>query len=382
MKKTEFQNVIFVSFSQFGTAFAFNFVYVFLPFYISGISHYSARETLLWIGAIMGSTGLCLAFTAPGWGSLSHRFSPKLLFVAGILPQAILFLLMGFFADLHVLLILRLLQGAFGGVSTTGLIIISVSSSPKNRAFHFGIFQSSLTLGQLVGPPVGSFAVAILGYQWAFISASLMLFAAFVFCYFFVTDVPTLPEEMKSSMRSALDKRTLTGWALCLAATIHLVYLPSIFPLIFQKFGLDKAVALETAGWIVMLYTSTSMMGTYGWSFLSRRTGVKRMINFLLLSGVVLPILLVFVKEITSFTVVVMLEVGMVAAVIPLTISIFAAEPKGSVIGFINAARFVGMAVGPLLATSLLAFANTSTLYLSVGGITLAAYFACRAFIR
>jgi MFS family permease len=380
MKKTEFQNVIFISFSQFGTAFAFNFIYVFLPFYISGISPYSPRDTLLWTGAILGCQGLCLAFTAPGWGSLSHRFSPKSLYLAG--PQAVLFLLMGSYANLQALFILRVLQGAFGGVSTTGLIIVSVSSSSRNRAFRFGIFQSSLTLGQLVGPPAGSFAVVILGYQWAFISASLILFAASVFCYFFVTDVPVLPEEMKSSMWSSLDKRTLTGWVLCLGATIHLAFLPSIFPLIFQSFGLDKTVALKTAGWIVMLYTSTSMLGTYGWSYLSRRTGVKKMINLLLLSGAVLPALLVFAQDIASFTIIVMLEIGMVAAIIPLTISIFAAEPKGNVIGFINAARFVGMALGPMLATSLLAFANASTLYLSVSGITLAAYLASRVFIK
>jgi sugar phosphate permease len=124
------------------------------------------------------------------------------------------------------------------------------------------------------------------------------------------------------------------------------------------------------------------MIGTYAWSFLSRRTGVKKMINFLLLSGALLPIMLVFAQEIRSFTLILMLEVGMVAAIIPLTISMFAAEPKGNVIGFMNAARFVGMAVGPILASSLLAFANTTTLYLAVSGITLAAYLACRAFIR
>lgn len=381
-KKTDFRNVIFISFSQFGTALGFNFIYVFLPFYISAISPYSGRDTLLWIGAIMGSTGMCLAFTAPGWGSLSHRFSPKSLYLAGILPQAVLMLLMGFFANLHVLFILRLLQGGFGGVSTAGLIIISVSSSPKNRAFHFGIFQSSLTLGQLLGPPAGSFAVALLGYQWAFISASSMLFAASIFCYFFVTDLPPLPGEMKSSMWSSLDKRTLTGWALCLVATVHLVFLPSIFPTVFQKFGFDKTGALKAAGLVVMLYTCMSMVGTYAWSFLSRRTGVKKMINFLLVSGVVLPVLLVFAQEITSFTVVAMLEIGMVAAIIPLTISIFAAEPKGNVIGFINAARFVGMGLAPMLATSLLAFANTSALYLSVSGITLAVYLGSRTFIK
>jgi MFS transporter, DHA1 family, multidrug resistance protein len=382
MKKTEFQNVMFISFSQFGSAVAFNFVHVFLPFYISGLSPYPTRETLLWTGAIMGSTGTCLAFTATGWGSLAHRFNPKLLYLIGMVSQSVLLVLMGFFTDLYILLILRILQGAFGGISTTGLIIISISSSPEKRAFNFGIFQSSLTLGQLVGPPLGTVAVTALGYTWGFIGGSLILFAASVFCYLYVTDVPPLPREMQSSIWSALDKRTITGWVLCLGATIHLVYLPSVFPVVFQKFGLDKTIALKWAGWVVMLYTSTSMIGTYAWSLLSRRTGVKIILSFLLLSGAVLSALLVFVHDITSFTAVVMLEIGMVAAIIPLTLSIFAAEPKGNVIGFINAARFVGMALGPMLATSLLAFANASTLYLSVSGITLAAYLASRVFIK
>jgi DHA1 family multidrug resistance protein-like MFS transporter len=382
MKKTEFRNVIFISFSQFVTAFAFNIMYVFLPFYISGVSPYGARDTLLWIGAIMGSTGLCLAFTAPGWGSLSHRFSPRSIYLTGIVSQSFLALLMGFSTNLHVLLILRVLMGGFGGVSTAGLIIISVSSSPQNRAFHFGIFQSSLTLGQLIGPPAGTLAVALLGYQWAFVSAALIMFAASVFCYFYVTKVPPLPKEMKSSVWSALDKRTLTGWMLCLAATIHLMFLPSIFPLVSQRFGLDTTAALKWAGLVVMLYTSTAMIGTYLWSYLAGRVGVKRMLNLLLLSGVVLPALLLFTKSLASFTMVIMLEAGMVAAIIPLTVSIFAAEPKGSVIGFINAARFVGMALGPILATSMLAFADLPTLYLSISGITLAAYLGFRAFIK
>jgi len=381
-KKTEFWNTALVCFSQFGTAFAFNFMYVFLPFYITAISAYSPRETLLWTGLIMGCTGLCLAVTAPVWGTLTHRFNPKLLFVTGILFQAILIALMGLFRDLHVLFILRVLQGTSGGVSTIALIIISVSSSPEKRTVHLGLLQSALTLGQLIGPLAGAFAVALLGYRWSFMSAALVLFAAFLFCYLYVADVPPLPKETKSSAGSLLGKRTLTGWVLCLAATIHLMFLPAIFPLVSRGFGLDKEIALTWAGIIVMLYTSTSMIGTYLWGYVAGRMGVRKILNVLLISGIALPALLVFTKSLFSFTVVIMLEAGMMAAVVPLTISIFAAEPKGSTIGFINASRFVGMALGPILATSLVAFANLPTFYLSISVITLLAYLGFRAFLR
>jgi hypothetical protein len=62
--------------------------------------------------------------------------------------------------------------------------------------------------------------------------------------------------------------------------------------------------------------------------------------------------------------------------------SIFAAEPKGNVIGFLNSSRFVAMALGPMLATSLVAFANLPTLYLCMSGITLATYLVYKAFLK
>ena len=50
------RNVIFISISQFGVALGGNFVKVILPFYILKVSPYSSQETLLWIGAIVGSS--------------------------------------------------------------------------------------------------------------------------------------------------------------------------------------------------------------------------------------------------------------------------------------------------------------------------------------
>jgi hypothetical protein len=58
------RNLIFVSFSQFGAASSFNFLNVFLPFYILNISPYSFEETLLWIGALLGSSGIVTAITS------------------------------------------------------------------------------------------------------------------------------------------------------------------------------------------------------------------------------------------------------------------------------------------------------------------------------
>jgi len=66
MNQRSYPNVLFISVSQFGIAFSFNFVMVFLPFFIHDISPYSSQETLIWVGFVMG---------APAFAAAAHLLS-------------------------------------------------------------------------------------------------------------------------------------------------------------------------------------------------------------------------------------------------------------------------------------------------------------------
>lgn len=374
--------MIFISFSQFGAAFSFNFVNVFFPFYIFHVSPYPFQETLLWVGAILGSTGIVTALTSPFWGSLTHHYRPKLLYLRAFIAHSILFCLMGFVHNLNLLLLLRILQGFIGGVSTIGFIIVS-SSSPKERiSLDMGIFQSSMTLGMLVGPPLGSLAAALLGYRGAFLSASIVLFAASLFCHLFVTDVPKLPKEVKASGRLQVDKRVLIGWMICFTAQVQLMFLPSVLPNVFEKFQIEKDLALKLAGTVVMLYTITALLGTYLWSWVSRKYGLHRMITFLFALAILFQGLLTLSRGVVDFTLIRMIQTGLVAATIPLTFSLFISTPKGGTIGLLNSARFAGNALGPMIATSVLAFSSLGVLYLSISAISLLALLGFKFFFK
>ena len=377
------RDLIFISFSQFGSTFSFNFINVFVPFYILRISPYSQQKTLLWIGAITGAASFFSAITSSYWGSLSHRFSPKLLYLRGLLAHSILFFLMGFTTNLYVLLFLRILQGITGGISTIGLIIVTTSSPKEAMTSRLGIFQSSITFGQLVGPPLGTLAAAYLGYRGAFIGASVVLFASFIFCHLYVTDVPKLEGEKKASgSKKILDKRILVGWLLCFTVQIQIMFLPSVLPNVFARFNFEEKAALKLAGFVVMLYTSTAVIGTYVWSWLARKTGAQRMITFLAAAGILFQALLAIGHTLIGFTAIRMAQTSVLAATLPLVISIFAYEPKGGTIGFLNSARFAGNAVGPIMATSILAVSNLTTVHLSIAGITLLAYVGFRVFFK
>jgi MFS family permease len=367
------RNLYSVSFSQFGNALSNNFVKIFLPFYVLKISPYSPQQTLLWIGAIMGAPSLCAALTSTFWGSLTHRYSPKWLYLRTFLVNTIGCFLMGFTTNLSLLLILRILQGLMTGSSTIGLIIVS-STSPRERvSADIGFFQASLTCGQLVGPILGSLAAGAFGYKGAFISASSVLFLSVVFCFFYVTDIPKLPARDAASRSRTLDKRVMVSWMLCFTVMIQLMFLPSVLPAVFENFRIEEAIALKWAGVVVMLYTATAMVGTYLLSLCSRRVGIYRLIILLASAGILLQGLFVFSEGVVDFTIMRMIQTGLVAAIYPLTMSIFAKESKGNVIGFLNSARFAGNALGPMIATTLLAFSNLPTLYLFISLIGLSA---------
>ena len=377
------KDAVFISLSQFATSFSLNFIAIFLPFYILKVSPYSKRETLLWLGAIIGVQGLFTAITSPIWGSLTHRLSPKKLFQRGQIAHATLFLLMGFTVNLHILFALKLLQGIFGGVSTIGLIILSATSSKENVTSNIGLFQSSQTLGQLIGPPLGTLAAATFGYRGSFLCGSALLFGSFLLCQLKVSDVPKPPRPVKPATKQPFDRRILVGWMVCFMVQIQIIFLPAILPNVLETFQLRGAIALKLAGLVVMSYTIATMIGIFTWTRLARRIGHSRLITYLLVMGIILQALLSFTHNVFSFTIIRMLQTGFVAAVIPLVISIFVSQKRGgAVLGFMNASRFLGNSVGPMLATSVLVISSLNSLYFLISGLTIMALISFRLVFR
>jgi DHA1 family multidrug resistance protein-like MFS transporter len=262
------------------------------------------------------------------------------------------------------------------------MVIVSSSSLRERVSLDIGIYQSSMTLGQLVGPPLGSLAAVALGFKGAFTSTSVGLLAASIFCYLYVIDVPKLPKEAKSSLWTLLDQRVILGWMLCFTASIQLMFLPSILPNVLDQFHIEKPEALKLAGIVVMLYTATAMIGTYLWGWLSRKYGLIKIITLLFTLSILFQALLALSRGIIDFTLIRMIQTGLVAATLPLIISIFLREPKGGIIGFLNSARFAGMALGPMIATSILAFSSLQVVYLVISAISLLALLGFKSFFK
>ncbi len=363
------KGIYFIAVSQFGIAFSFNCIISFMPFYILKVSGYGEKETMLWIGMIMGATSMVAALAAPFWGSLTARIRPKLLFEAGILCNGVIFFIMGFVESLPLLLALRLIQGALGAVSTTGIVLIAVSAPKNSLPKYLGLFQNSMTAGQLIGPPLGAYAVALFGHHSPFILASVVVALSLIYCHGHVRDIPVQPRGARQG--KSLTRGILWGWGLIIVGTIHLLFLPSVLPHVLEDFRLTGQEAIATAGTIMMAYTAAAIVGNHVLVRLASRWGLARIIAIACLSAAALQLLLYFSAGVYSFTLVRVLQTGMIAAVIPLVISTFVGEGGGSTLGFLNSGRFVGNAIGPMMSTTILAHFGLPTLYLTIAGLTL-----------
>jgi MFS family permease len=368
------KGIFFILMSQFGLAFSFNVVMSFMPFYIIKISTYNTYDTMIWIGMIMGLNSFVAAATAPVWGSLTAKFSPKGLFELAFLANGVIFLFMGFIDSLPILLVLRLIQGALGGASTTGLFMISQLSSKDRLAGNLSLYQNSMTAGSLLGPPVGAYLVLHLGYRSPFIVSVVMIGVFLLLCQIYVAEIHK--RETDRDRKISFSRDVLWGWALSFIATIHLVFLPSILPHVLGGFGLAGENALKAAGFIMMGYTATAIIGSYVISRWTPRAKLTGVIAAACLAASFFQGLLFFAPGVVSFAVIRMLQTGVVAAVIPMVMANFGSKLGGTGIGFLNSARFAGMGVGPLLATFVLAGSNLLTLYLIIAAATVGSVLA------
>jgi DHA1 family multidrug resistance protein-like MFS transporter len=366
------RDFVVVSTTQFFLAFALNFMLVFLPFYVHRISTVEEAATLRWIGLIVGAAPAMATFGSGFWGRLTDRFSPKGLFERGMLSHAILVTLMGFTTDLRLLFALRVIQGFLGGISTIGLIIVAVTSTEEELARRMGVYQSALTLGQIFAPPLGAMAAAAVGFRGAFLASGLMLFGVCLFCHLALTRIP--PRPRRSAAETIPRRQIWLAWLVSLVGTMHIIFLPSVLPTILRGFEVPEPRRLVTAGTIVFAYGIAAVAGSLGFSRLAGRIPAGRLVLVTALGASLCQILLYFGVGTVTFTLIRMVQTGCAAGIFPLILAQIATWSGGKAIGFINTARFAGNALGPVVATFILAHADLLTLYLVLGaGLALAA---------
>ena len=363
-------------------SFAWSFVYVSLPFHIQRVSTWDAVSTLRWTGWILGISPLATVATAPFWGRVAGRGDTKTFYVATQYFQGAAFLGMAIARTLPEMFLARLVLGFMGAASTFAFISAGRADDAGQVRRQIAAMQSAMTVGQVIGPLCGAIAAARLGFRKSFVLGALILAICGVLVQWGVRgSAPAAPRERPA--RRAYWRETILVALLVLGASTQIFFLTSILPQVMTELGVPAERTLEIGGFIIFASGAAAALGSMVAPRLAEVLPERRLVAGLLIVSSLTVAGLALVHGVWGYGLLRFLQVLCIAPLFPIVVARIAHTAGGEAIGIINAARIGASFVGPVLATSLLAFSSSTVLYaaLAVIGIACLPISALRAHV-
>ena len=354
----------------FGT-FAWSFVYISLPFHIQHISTWDAPATLQWTGWILGISPLATVVVAPLWGRYAERGDPKRFYVAVQWLQGLAFFGTAAARTLPELFFCRLVLGITGAASTFAFISAGRSADPREVRRQVGAVQSAMTVGQVIGPLAGAIAAARLGFRQSFVLGGVILLA----CGLLVSwGVPSRQDERETAVteRPARWASVLAVSLIVLAGSTQVFFLTSILPQVLPLLGVPGDRTLEIGGMLIFASGVAAALGSVAAPRLGDWLPERTLLIVLLVVSSAAAAGLALAGSVWSYGTVRFVQVLFIAPVFPIAVARIAQSAGGAAIGVINSARIGAAFIGPVLATSLLAWTPPVALYLLLAAVGLA----------
>ncbi len=110
----------------------------------------------LWVGALLTAYAAAQFVAAPVLGSLSDRFGRRRLLLLALAGSMISLALTGLASTLVLLLLARLVAGAFGGAIAVAQAYVVDLTGNEDRTRALGLVGASIGLGFVFGPAIGA----------------------------------------------------------------------------------------------------------------------------------------------------------------------------------------------------------------------------------
>jgi len=357
--------------AMFFGSFSWSFVYISLPFHIQRISTLDAAGTLTWTGWIMGVTPLATVVTAPLWGRWAESGNPKTLYAMVQVTQGLAFLGTAAARTLIELFLCRIVLGITGAASTFAFVSAGRSDDPRDVRRQVAAIQSGMTIGQVIGPLIGAIAAARLGFRASFVLGAVILFGCGALVRWGVPDQKDGAAPGPSAARpNWRDVFAVAG--IVLGGSTQIFFLTSILPRVLSDLGVADDRTLEVGGLVIFASAVAAALGSVLAARLAELVPERRLIPGLLVLSSIFVVALAAVRSVWVYGALRFLQVACIAPVFPLAVARIAQSAGGVAIGVVNSARIGAAFVGPVLATTLLAWSLPGVLYASLALIGLA----------
>src|SRR6266542_4256120 len=319
MPATEVRGRWALPLSMFIGTLAWSFVYVSLPFYIERISTVDAAATLRWTGWILGISSLVTVLIAPFSAHIFGERNPKGSYIATQMLQGGGFFLMAAARTLPELFFSRMLLGFMGAVSTFAFIMVWACSA-------------------LVAWGVPSQRAPVSGHD---------------------------------RTHTASLREVATVCLLVLGGSTQVFFLTAILPKILPPLGVPETMTLEVGGLLIFATGLAAALGAIAAPRIGELIGDRTTIVWFLVASSLGLAALALAPGVWSFGILRFVQVLCIAPVFPLSVAAIAQRASGTAIGVVNSSRIAAAFVGPVLATTLLAWVSPAVVYLTLAGLGL-----------
>jgi len=334
---------------QFLVSVAFNLMGGFMPLFISSDLGYSLIDATYWTGIAALVSSSLMALTAPFWGWMCDRVGVKKIMLIVIIGNIIVYAGMALSADVIHIVLFRGLQGTFGGLSTVMFALVASVVPAKYLKKALSYQMVAMTMGSLVAPGIGGVMATFTGYRLT-LASSAVLFV----CIIPVVSVLSMPppEARKSDARHFTFEDFKSILPDVVALILVYICISFIAPTI--------SWFLESLGvpYDQLLFYTTAATVLNGLAFavatpIMTKIITDRSLPLLSLGAGVAIMATAFVFNPVQF-IALRILIGAIQAGLPANLLGGRSGSRGTGMGFLNSARFLGMAIGPFMATSIL----------------------------
>ena len=224
-----------------------------LPLYIQDIG-----ATQQQIGLVMGCFAIGLLIFRPWVGQLADRHSRKLVLLIGMGVAAVAPLGYPLVHSIPLLMVLRAFHGVSIAAFTTGYSALVADIAPaKHRGEIIGYMGLVVAIGMAIGPALGGYLQATVGYLPLFLSTAGLGFVG-LFCTAQVSNPPTLSQGQKTTTdlrfwQLLISPRVRVPSGVLLLVGLAFGAIITFVPLFIKSLGVDLNAGL--------FYTAAALAG-------------------------------------------------------------------------------------------------------------------------
>ncbi len=357
---------------------AFSFALPFIPLYVQELGVGDAGAAGIWAGAMSGGFALVMGLMGPVWGLVADRYGRRLMIQRALFGACFVIGAMALVRSPEQLFVLRLCQGAVTGLVAAISTVVSLTVPRQRLAGALGLMQSSLFIGNSLGPLLGGVVSDLVGFRAAFAMTGVLFLVAGALVTLFVAEPPReeamgagASATVSGGVRDFLRQRAVLAVLGMMILIRFANFAPNpVLPLYIQQLAPDQGRLATLSGLVVAVTGSASLVSALLIGPLADRFGRRAVLLVCLLAAALLGPPQAAVGAVWHL-IVLRIATGLaLGGMMPVVQAIFTEltppNRRGMAFGILATAGSIGLGGGPVVGSLLAARFGVPAVFLSM----------------